>query len=175
MFVSKRKFAYSERLMIVFFVLLFVPFFYVLCLHAGSLMSTYKNKVVEKHEQNIEWAAKEYNNFYLEVKRQFEFLNSYSELKQILKLSTPMSLMDTLEYEMSINDIFTAMLTVYDSNRPVVYHDNAHIKSSDTFHPIDELIEKEYYHDLENLSMGDIYTVIENRGGEYRLCIYNRL
>ena len=174
MFVSKRKFAYSERLMIVFFVLLFVPFFYVLCLHAGSLMSTYKNKVVEKHEQNIEWAAKEYNNFYLEVKRQFEFLNSYSELKQILKLSTPMSLMDTLEYEMSINDIFTAMLTVYDSNRPVVYHDNAHIKSSDTFHPIDELIEKEYYHDLENLSMGDIYTVIENRGGEYRLCIYSR-
>lgn len=172
--IRKRKFVYSEKLMAVFFVLLFVPFFYVLCLHSGNLMTTYKNRVVDRHEQKIEWAAKEYNNFYLETERQFVFLNSYSDLKQILKIDSPSSLIDTVEREIKINEIFTAMLTVYDSNRPVVYHENEYIFSSDTFRKIDELKDKKYYNDLKNLPTSETYSVIEERNGEYRFCIYSR-
>ncbi len=173
-FIRKRKFAYSERLMMVFFVLLFVPFFYVLCLHAGNLMTTYKNKVFEKYEQDIEWAAKEFNNFYVEAERQFEFLNSYSDLRQTLKLESPVSLMQTIEQELTMDEIFSAMRTVNGTTKSVVYHSNEFIRSSDIFHNISELKEKEYYSALEQLGAGKNYSVIEKRNGEYRFCIYTK-
>lgn len=169
-----KKVTFAQRLMIVFFVVLFLPFSYIIYIYSSGLTDMAKAEVVKPYEQSVEFAAERYNEFFVEIERDFDFLNKYTLLRENLEMDKKSTAMQSVVADSSLGDVLSIMFADNHQMRVMIYHDNQYLYNPRCFSNIETMEGKEYYDDVMKLTKDDNLFRIGQDDDGYRFYIYRR-
>lgn len=172
-----KKHSFARRLTVVLIVAFFLPTLCMIIFYTHELLDITKKDIVNAHEQEINVIVRRYDDFISVKKHNFEFLNTYNPLLNIIETTDSSTIDKNVDDLYSLNEILSAMFSSEHSNELKVYHENEKIYNPKIFCSLDILKDKTIYKLIKKMQKTDCFLCIENDYGikvaSYRK--YNRI